>query len=199
MELERHELDEEAPPSIVINPHSELGKELRRWEQHRTHLVPQGTNPGNPYVFREFPKMLYRAQRKPIGGQVACLLPAPHPHEFEKADAYDRACQMKETFDRACQRIVKSADEEAIAKGQGWCVTPQAALDQFEAEQRALGQAAAEAAAAAARMTATAQAEFTAAEAQTHEHVTDVVPMRKRGRPAKGVVAKVGSTAVDEG
>src|SRR4051812_47198882 len=110
-------IDEEAPPSLVINPHSELGKELRKWDQHRTHLVPPGTNPGNPYEFRPYPKMLYRAQST-RAGQKACFLPTPSPFGFEKADAYQIALLEKETFDKSCQRIVKSADEERIAAGQ---------------------------------------------------------------------------------
>lgn len=186
--LDPHPLDEEAPPSIVINPHSELGKELRKWEQHYTHMVPPGTHPGNPYVFRAFPKMLYKAQRS-RAGQLVCFLPTPSPFGYDKADQYQMALHEKETFDKACQRIVKDEGEELLARGQGWCETIPAALEQAEREQRAIADAAAEAAHAALRMTDKAKRELADADASTHEHVTDVKPAKKRGRPAKGIVA----------
>lgn len=195
--LTPHPLDEEAPGGIVINPHSALGKELRRWEQHRTELVPRGTNPGNPYVFRPYPKMLYRAQQSG-SGKVYCLMPPPHPYGYDRPELYDRAVMEKEAFDKSCQCIVRDEAEELIKRGQGWAESPAAALELYEREQQAIGNAAAEAAYAAQRMSATAQAEFAAAGEQTHEHVTDVTPVRKHGRAARGVVAKVGSVAVEE-
>src|SRR5258708_37675879 len=98
--------DEEAPPSISINPHSELGKELRKWEQHFGYLTPPGTRPGNPYIFREYPKMLYRAERSE-NGQPACVLPAPHPWHYPTPEALAQAQLMQEGWNKAHQRIVR--------------------------------------------------------------------------------------------
>lgn len=181
-----HILDEEAPGGMVINPHSALGKELRKWEQHRSELVPRGTNPGNPYVFREFPKMLYKAQRMP-NGQYACLSSAPDPYAYERMDLYQQATLMVETFNRSCTRIVANESEERLAKGQGWSNTTTDALKAHEAHEQAIGDAAAEANFYAKRMTAKAQEELNAAAESTHQHVADVVGVAKskRGRPKK--------------
>jgi hypothetical protein len=56
------------------------------------------------------------------------------------------------------------------------------ALAQFEKEEQAIGDAAAEVAYAAQRMSAKAKADLAAADAATHEHVTDVVPKKRRRR-----------------
>lgn len=189
--LTPHPLDDEAPASIVINPHSALGKELRKWEQHRTELVPRGSNPGNPYVFRPYPRMLYRAQALP-NGKTACMMPQPSPYEYQSASEYERACLLKESFDRLCQRIVPDEGAERIAVGQGWSLTAPDALARAEQEARAIGQAAAEAAYAASRMSDKAKAELSAADQTTHEHVTDVVGIKKGRRGRKRVIAASG-------
>lgn len=178
-------VDDEAPGGMVINPHSALGKELRKWEQHRSELVPRGTNPGNPYVFREYPKMLYRAQQAP-NGQYACILPMPHPYAFEKPDLYQQAILMVDSFNRGCTRIVGNESEERVARGQGWSLDTKGAMEQREAEQQAIGNAAAEAAYAAQRMTERAREEMKAADASTSQHVTDV---RGAKKGAKAVTA----------
>jgi len=184
-DLAPHPLDEEAPGGLVINPHSALGKELRKWEQHRTELVPRGTNPGNPYVYREYPKMLYRAQRLP-NGQSGCLAQHPDPYQFERADQFERAVLMVESFNRSCTRVVSDESQERIAIGQGWALDPKAAMAVYEQEQQAIGNAAAEAAYAAQGMTSKAREELKAADASTHQHVTDVKG-GKRG--AKAITA----------
>jgi hypothetical protein len=102
-------IEENAPPSIQINPYSELGRELRKWEQFPSAYGPAG----NPYVFRAYPKMLYRAQRRP-NGQFACMLPAPTPYDFANAGEYERAVLLKDTFDKSCTCIVGDESEERI-------------------------------------------------------------------------------------
>lgn len=179
-----HILDEEAPPSIIINPHSEMGKELRKWEQHRTDLVPRGTNPGNPYVYRPYPKMLYRAQKNHMG-KVLCMDAAPHPYAFERPEQFERAMLAFEAFNKSCQKIVDDESQELLAKGQGWAESPQAALEAFETQEQAVGNAAAEVLAAARGMSANARGELATVERQTHEHVVDVKAKRKYTRKSK--------------
>jgi hypothetical protein len=181
-----HPLDEEELGGIVINPASELGKELRKWEQHPG---PYGRNPGNPYVFRPYPRMLYKAQPQP-NGQYACLMAAPHPYGYERAEQFNQAILAMESFNRSCTRIVKDEAEEAVAIGQGWATDPAKAIAVHEAAQQAIGNAAAEAAYQAQRMTEQARAELRAADASTSQHVTDVKGTKKG---AKAV------TAVEEG
>jgi hypothetical protein len=179
-----HPLDEENEyGGIVINPASELGKELRKWEQHPG---PLGRTPGNPYVFREYPKMLYKAQRT-LGGQYACLQPAPHPYGYEKPEQFNQALLAVESFNRSCYRIVADASEEAVAMGQGWALGPKEAMAQYEREQQAIGDAAAEAAAAVRGMTDVARREYAAAEASTHQHVSDVKGTKKGAKAVTAV------------
>ena len=117
--LAPHPLDDDAPGGLVINPHSALGKELRKWEQFKTELVPRGTQPGNPYVYRPYPKMLYKAQRQ-ANQQAACLAPVPDPYAHATAEEYQRACLAVESFNRSCTRTVDDESAERLARGQGW-------------------------------------------------------------------------------
>ena len=190
-----HVLDEEQPGGLVINPHSALGKELRKWEQHKTDIVPNGTQPGNPYVYRPYPRMLYKAQLQP-NGQWACMMAMPVTWQFDRPEQYAQAMLLKETFDKTCIRIVTDESQERIAIGQGWCADPVLAMAQHEREEQAVGDAAAEVAHRVKRMSEGAQREIAAADDSTHEHVVDVIPKR-RGRKKKVAVAASGEVEAE--
>ena len=181
---------------VVISPSSELGKELRKWEQHPTRLALEDDgaggermNPGNPYQYRPYPRMLYKAITKP-NGKVVCCEPPPSEFEFQTMDEYERALRQHDAITRSCQRIVGSESEERQAKNDGWRMSPPDALEFHDACQKAIAQAAAEAAAAARGMTAKARQELKQADTQTHEHVVDVKGRRKPGRPPKAVTGR---------
>jgi len=194
--LVAHILDEDAPPSIIINPHSALGKELRKWEQHKTDLVPTGTQPGNPYVYRPYPKMLYKAQ-KTRGGQWRCMEQQPHPYDYERQEVFERAMFAYESFNRSCQKTVGDESEHRVAMGQGWAESPDAAIERCEQEQQAFGNASAEVLAAARGMSEQARGELKAAENTTSQHVVDVKAKRKYTRKSKATpVAVTGSGEV---
>ena len=173
---------------VIITPESDLGKELAKWEQHHTPYIGHGQKPGNPYVYRPFPKMVYRAVKKP-NGKVVCMEPLPQPVGFRDTNDYLIALNQAEAIKKQCFRIVQSEDEYLVAKGQGWCDDPIAALAQFEREEQAFGNAAAEAAFAAQRMSEKARAEFTAAQDDTIAHVADVVAAPKTRRWARAANA----------
>ena len=188
--------DEEAPGGVVINPHSPMGKELRKWEQHvGTQFTPFGTTPGNPYVFRPYPKMLYKAQKQTHTGKVFCMMPPPDITEFDNTALYERACLQVDSFNKRCYIIVHDDEGERRATNDGWRETPSAAMEMHEALEQAISTAAAEANFAVQHMSQRAKDELKVAGDSTHQHVTDVtgVPVaasaseRKRG--AKGVVA----------
>ena len=172
---------------VVISPDSDLGRELAKWEQHHTRFVAEGAEPGNPYRYRPFPQMVYRAQLRK--GKAVCMDPAPHPHTFEKSEQYEQAVLAAESFNRGCYRIVQSEDELRQAKNEGWRESIKDALDALEQRQQAIGDAAAERAYRDRGMSDRARAEVDAAERSTEAHVVDVQPKKKRGRPAKGVTA----------
>lgn len=51
---------------VEINAGSEYGKELRKWEANFTVYGP----PLRPYVYREYPHMMYRPKRSAKNGEV---------------------------------------------------------------------------------------------------------------------------------
>lgn len=187
----------EAPPSVVINPHSELGKELRKWEQHFSHLVPPGTNPGNPYRYQPYPRMLYKADRGE-NGQPACVLPSPHPWNYPNPQDLERAQLAQENWNKGHQRIVRNEEEERIAKGQGWTNSPTTALELYEQQQKDIAEAAAQAAFRAVWMSDLARAELKDADASTDAHVVDVQPVRKGWPKGKKRKAVTGTGPVEE-
>lgn len=174
---------------VVISPSSELARELRKWEQHHTKLsiTEEGdSQPGNPYVYRPYPRMLYRAQKR-TNGQYAVMEGAPSPYLFATAEQYERACFEVEQFNKSNQLIVQSEAEEQKARAQGWRNSRDEALAYVEALEQDMANAAAEAHFAASRMSDSAQREWQAAQDATHEHVVDVQgPKRGRKRIVTG-------------
>lgn len=155
-------------------------KEMAKWEAFPTDLV---SKPGRPYVYQPYPKMLYRAL-KWTDGKPHCLAPPLPAFGWTSGEALARAQSDAEAFTNACQMTVRDETEHRLAKGQGWSDHPHEAMELYEKEQQALGNAAAEAIAASKRMTGKAEAEFQAVQDATHEHVADVAaPKRSPGRP----------------
>lgn len=151
---------------VVRTGETEYDKELAKWEK--------------PYRFEMFPKMVYKAVKKP-NGKVVCMEPPPPRLGFATDAEYLAAEAAALALQGQCARIVRSEDEYLKAKGQGWCENASEALAQFEREEQAIGDAAAEVAFAAQRMSGKAQAELAAADAATSAHVVDVLrPPTKR-------------------
>lgn len=136
--------------SVIITPESDLGKELAKWNVRRP---PQ-----------EFPKMLYKAIKRP-NGQYACADP------------------LDEAFAAQCQWIVNDEREQAKAREMGWRHSPVEALEYAEAREQDIAQQAAERAYQDRRLMGKAKEELDAAEHATSEHVLDVP--RRPGRPRK--------------
>lgn len=158
---------------VILNPESELGKEMAKWEK--------------PYQFQRFPAMLYKAQKK-ANGKVLAVDVHPNPGGgFRNAQEYERACFDVDSFNKQNQRIAQNEYEERQLKNDGWKDSPTDAVAAFEAIEQEIGRAAAEANYSARTMGSKAQTELQATNDATHEHVTDVpVPVKRpRGRPAK--------------
>lgn len=138
--------------------------------------------------FERFPAMLYKAQKK-SNGKVVVIDGEPDLNHFSgltASDDYSRALFAVTAFNKQNQRIVQNKDEEKRAHDEGWRDTPQEALSFYERLEEEIGRAAAETNFAVQAMSAKAREEHRAATDATHEHVTDVIPpKRKRGRPAK--------------
>lgn len=166
---------------VLVTPESELGKELWKWDhtERETNPVDPSIRGKRPATFQAFPKMVYRAVKKP-NGKVVCMEPLPQPTTFLNQNEYLMAYAQAEALQRECHKIVHDEDGLRVVQGQGWCESPAAALAQFEKEEQALGNAAAEAAYQAQRMTEQARAEFNRAQDDTMAHVADVVPDKKK-------------------
>jgi hypothetical protein len=151
---------------VVINPESEYGKELARWNVKRP--------------FSRFPRMLYMARKRPDGVVSVCetddALFAGHNHVVNPGAA--------EAFNGTCQKTVGSESEMAVAMEQGWRATPQDALERFEAKERSVGDAAAHRAYEDRNMSDAAKAEARTVDASTPDHVAEI-PVKRRGRPRK--------------
>jgi hypothetical protein len=150
---------------VVHTGESEYDKELAKWNK--------------PYRFEMFPQMLYKAIKKP-NGKVVCMEPPPARVGYATDADYLAAVAQADALQRDCHCIVRNEEERRGAFAQGWRDSPTAALAAFEQHEHAVGDAAAEVAYAVRRMSAKAQAEHAAAEAATHEHVTDVTPPAKK-------------------
>jgi hypothetical protein len=159
---------------VIINPGSELGKELTKWEQFPRHTVDgEIIPPGNPYTYRPFPKMLYKAV-KGDDGRIRCLDTLAPISLFPTMDAYQRESLRVDAFNASCMMQVGSTDEMERAKRQGWVEGgPDKAIAALKALEDDISTAAAEANAKALGMTAKAKRERAAREAATDEHIPE--------------------------
>ena len=144
---------------ILITPESELGKELAKWNK--------------PYTYQPYPRMLYKAQRRPDGvpsvGEVDDKFFGGNPGGAE-------------AFSATCQKTVEDEREETRAIEMGWRGHPKEAMEFFEEREKALGASAAHRAYEDRNMGEKAKAEAAAAEATTVEHVAEVPEKKTRRR-----------------
>lgn len=144
---------------VVIPVDSELGRELAKWEQFPSERTNPANPPGNPYVYRPFPKMVYRGGT--VHGKIGI----------------------------ADQKIAKSDSELAILIGQGYVLGPDKAIEQAQKERDQRAHAAAELEYEKVHRlhSDAARAEVERAQDATHEHISHVPPTpikKKPGRPA---------------
>lgn len=157
---------------IQVSTATEMGKELLKWERK------PGYNPAN----HPYPKMMYHAKLAPNGkAKVFEDVPQSYGHT---PDALTREFLRVEAFNRECQKTVVDEASHKEALNAGWRDTPQEALEQFELEQRKIGNLAAERAYSDSKMSEKAQAEAAAADAETEFHLPEI-PVKRRGRPRK--------------
>jgi len=177
---------------IIHNPSGASADELRKWEQHNTMyaMTPDGDfKPGNPYKFRPYPKMLFKAMTNPKTGKMSVGEVQPAPWLYTSMQDLERDTNYVESFNRQCQKIVQNEDEHLKAKGQGWCDLQTEALERAEQQYAAMAEEAARVHYQVAKMGEKAREEFKQSDQSTSAHILDVKPKRKRGRPAKGVEA----------
>lgn len=114
-------------PGIAVVPDSEFSKEMERHEQFPSRWGP---NPGNPYTYRPFPKMLYRAEE--VSGKIVCLAAPVNPAYFTDAQELERAETRADQLNKRCTMEVQSEDEMQKAMENGWRHSPEEACQYLE-------------------------------------------------------------------
>ena len=155
---------------IVRTGSTEFDKEEARWNRPRNVKDEDGKAGFGPIGYEEYPRMLYKAQKKE-NGQISVSEPPPPFHAFVDERQWDRALQHAEQFTKSCQLIVHDALQHDRAVKDGWRETQPAALEHLHGLEKDIANAAAEANFAAAKMSGKAQAERKGREEKTHEHV----------------------------
>lgn len=156
--------------SLNVSTVTEMGKELMKFERK------PGYRPEN----HPYPTMMYHAKLAP-NGQAKVMEDAPVTYGFAP-DALNREYSRVEAFNRECQKIVNDEASHKEALNAGWRDTPKEALEQFEADQRRVGNAAAERAAQDSKMSENAQLEAAHVDSETEFHLPEI-PAKRRGRP----------------
>jgi hypothetical protein len=166
-----------------ISRESTLGKELEKWERR-----PDWRPENNVY-----PRMLYRASKRPDGKRsVHELNDALFPVQGEKGPVV--VSGSAEQWSRRNQKTVNSEDEYRLAYGLGWRPSPQEALDVLDAEDAEVFKVTAERHASDARMSEKAQAEAAAADQSTLKQLP-TIPEKKTDRMAAARAAKAAKKA----
>jgi hypothetical protein len=174
-------------PGLVPVPGSNFSKEMAKFEQFHSKWT-MGSSPGNPYTYRPYPKMLYRAQH--WNGKVCCMAAPPDPAEFRDPQEFNRAEEAARKFTERCQRIVRDATEHARAAEDGWRESPQEAVEYLLSRDRERSTATAERNWQDRNMSEQAKREIAAEiEAVGGEHLPEIPEApRRRGRPRKNPV-----------
>lgn len=122
-------------PGIAIVPGSHYAKYMEKFEQYPSKY---GQQPGNPYVYRPFPKMLYKAHR--VNGSPVCLGAPPDPLMFDNPAHYNRASEQAMRFSESCQMTVRDEVEMQKAMEMGWRESPADAIEFLVAKDRNISQ-----------------------------------------------------------
>ncbi len=162
---------------MLIIPGSNYANEMLKFEG-RPGIY--GIEPGNPYVYRPFPKMVYVA--KEWKGTVVCNAAPPDMADFQNPDQYRAAEEKANRFTESCQRIVQDERELTQAMELGYRESPGEAVECLRNKQLARGLEAAHRAHDDRNMTAPAKREMKQYEQSSDVHVAEVpeAPRQKR-------------------
>ena len=155
-----------------VSTASELGKELMKHEK------PANYRPeDHPY-----PRAMYKAARDEKG-KIRVLADEPDGNAMSP-DEFNRALGRVKMFNLKNYKQADSYEEHMKLRVQGWRDNPTEALAYFEAEEKNVGNLAAERAAKDIKMSDLAQKEAVEADAETEFHLPEI-PEKRRGRPRK--------------
>lgn len=186
--------------------HTEHDKEMARWEMDERD-VPRGLKPGNPYRLGNehgkagalYPRMIYKAARVPPGlpgqGKFACSVAEPRRFGYRDDDEWNAAKQEAQRFTEDCYKVIEDEDAFLKHKGQGWCATPNEAVDLAEKERVKTGNTRAERNWEERNLSDAARAEVDAHDAEHFGHQVDMPekPIVRRIAKGKGKAGKSAS------
>lgn len=168
-------------PGIIVAPGSPLQTEMAKFEQF-PHSQWAFGQPGNPYKYRPFPKMVYRAAL--LSGKVMCQVPPPDRYEYRDDRAFLMAEESARRFSEKNTQIVRDEAEYSRAMESGWRETPQEAIAFVEHRENQRSQAIAELNYEDRNLSPAAKAEKAAHVAEVGEPVPEV-PESRRARRAR--------------
>jgi hypothetical protein len=116
-------------PGILVTPGSAHQVYMAKFEQ-LPHSKWAFGNPGNPYVFRRWPAMMFHAERR--NGQIKCMDTEPQRYEFQHEANYLQAIEGARHFTAKCIRTVAGQEEWARAMNDGWRDSPDDAIKACE-------------------------------------------------------------------
>ena len=166
---------------VVVVPGSNYAKEMEKFEQFPSKF---GSRPGNPYAYRPFPKMLYRAEH--WNGKATCMAAEPNPVEYSDPREWERHQELARRFTEKCQRIVNDEREMQAAMENGWREGPLEAVEYLLGRDKDVSTATAHRHFEDRNMSEKAKAEIKAAEEEAGgAHIPEIPakPIRRRGRP----------------
>lgn len=173
-------------PGIVIVEGSNLQKEMRKWEQFPSKWTGSA-GPGNPYTYRPFPKMLYRAEH--WQGAIRCMAAPPDPGEFKDPREFERAEAAAAKFTEKCQKVVNDDREYQMAMESGWRESAKEATEHLEQRDRDYATLAAQRNYEDRNMSEPAKREIAKAVEAAEGHVAEIPEKKRRGRPRKNPAA----------
>lgn len=173
----------DAIPGYHINPSGNEAKELSKWEQFpKSYTTVHGV--GNPYVYRPYPKMLYKAGH--FKGKVVCGANEPNASEYSNLGGYHADAAQAKMFNESCQKIVQNDIEHSRAMEDGWRESPAEAVNHALAVDKSIADHAAMRNYEDRNMSEMAKREIQAAsDAVGGEHLPEIErkPIRKGGWP----------------
>lgn len=168
-------------PGLAVVPGSNLQKEMARFEQFHSKWTT-AAGPGNPYTYRRFPAMLFRAEYR--DGKPQCMAPQPDRYDFRDDRQFQHAEEAARRFTDRCQRIVKDESEQQRAMEDGWRTSPEDAIAYLKAREDGVSREIAHRNYDDRNLSEQAKAEITAAELEAGEPLPEI-PAKRRGRPRK--------------
>jgi hypothetical protein len=153
-------------PVLVEVPGTPYDVEMRKWNK--------------PYVYRPFPKMLYKAER--YAGSIQCGAPEPKPWEFKEERELRNAIEAARHFTDKCQLTVNNDTEYARAMESGFRESPAEAVKHCDEREKAFTKEVAHSLHDERNFSPEAKAARIAAEAEAGEPLAEIerTPVRRR-------------------